>query len=132
MLVPFLLAVGSLRSALPFEPFAGTKEVADFVRPCDGQSFPWCDHTKPMAERVSLLVANLTQDEKKARSRTRTHVQPQCADARARPTHRCSAQLTDTATCNHARCNMRMHQRQVLFVNGAGAVPRIGWPAYNW
>jgi hypothetical protein len=49
--------------------------VAQFTRPCDGRSFPWCDHSKPMDERASLLVANLTQDEKKvhahANARTR-------------------------------------------------------------
>ena len=28
--------------------------------------------------------------------------------------------------------NLTNDEKSVLFVNGAGAVPRIGWPAYQW
>jgi beta-glucosidase len=35
--------------------------------PCPATtSFPWCDHTKPLADRVQLLVANLKSSEKAA------------------------------------------------------------------
>ena len=50
-----------------------------------GASAAWCDHTKPTAERVGALIAELTNAEK-----------------------------------------------SVLFVNGAGAVPRLDIPKYGW
>ena len=46
------------------------------------------------------------------------------------------------AWCDHTKdmesrvdaliANLTLEEKSVLFVNGAGAVPRINWPAYQW
>eukprot|EP01052_Picozoa_sp_SAG31_P049479 SAG31_NODE_10858_length_1089_cov_2.058586_1_plen_101_part_00 len=56
-----LLVIGCLSCWLPIPGDAlGPEQV-----PCPSStSWPWCDHTKPMATRVASLVADLKPDEK--------------------------------------------------------------------